>query len=333
MRACVTALAAACILLCAGCFTREETIVIHPDGSASVTYQVEGDRHELTTGDAVPSGLGWSSTEKEEVDPSGNRTLTTTWTKELADLNDYPHSFARPGDPHGSAALRMKTRLAIEEQPGRTVYRFERVYVGRRAGKYTELQSSAVPQELLDKAEKDEASLTPEEREKVFTGLAEYEGLAMLLRARDGLGRATEAGVLDVAAYRSAVTGLESWLEERLTGEYLRRFFLMSEEEQAREEEDLKTAFRDEVERGLAVRDRERVVFFLDEEEKAFEVTQDLNDEMFALTVKMPGTIVRANTWELEDGQASWSFQGEDLGEGDRILTAVSVVEHGAPDR
>jgi len=333
MKTALIAPAAVVLLLCAGCFTREETIVIHPDGSASVTYQVEGDRAEMETGDAIPTAIGWKFTQKEEVERSGEKKLTTTWTKELADLNDYPRTFAGPQDPHASAALHMTTRLSIEERTGRTIYRFERTYVGRRAGKFRELQSLAVPQELLDKAENDEASLTPEEREKVFTGLAEYEAMAMLLRARDGLGRATEAGVLDVATYGATVAGLETWLEERLTGEYLQRFFMMPEEEQAREEQALKDAFRDEAEQRIAPRERQRVGFYLDEEEKAFEVTQDLNDEAFELTVRMPGTVVYANTWETDGGKASWSFQGEDLTEGDRILTAVSVVEHDAAAR
>ncbi len=328
MRAALTIPAAVLVLLCAGCFTREETIVIRPDGSASITYKMDGDRGDLDNGDAVPTGAGWPFTQTRKTGRDGSETVTTTWTKELEDLNDYPPSFARPGDPHGGTAMRMTTRLETEERPTRTLYRFRRTYVGRRAGKFKELQSGSVPQKLLDKAQKDESSLTPEEREKIFTGLAEYEGLAMLIRATDALGRATEAGVLEVATYRTTVEGLQGWLEDRLTGDYLRRFFLMPEEEQNREERALKADFRDEVEQRLTPRERQAVRFYLDDEERAFEVTQDLNDEEFALTVDMPGTIVSANTWLIDGGEASWTFHGEDLTEGDRILEAVSVVEH-----
>jgi len=333
MRAALTVPAVALALLCTGCFTREETIVIHPDGSASITYEVEGDHADLTTGDAVPTGAGWPSTQTSEKDRNGNETITTTWRKDIGDLNDYPSSFARPDDPHRGATLQTVTRLEIEERPTRTIYRFRRVYVGRRAGKFEDLQDSSVPQDLMKKARDDEASLTSEEREKIFTGLAEYEGAAMWLRAADALGRATEAGVLDVATYRSTTRGLQSWLEDRLTGDYLRRFFLMPEEAQAREEQTLKERFRDEVEQRLAPREREETRFYLDDEERAFEVTQDLNDEQFALTVRMPGTVVSANTWIIEGNEASWTFQGEDLAEGDRVLTAVSVVEHDAAAR
>lgn len=333
MRSALSVPAVAFALLCTGCFTREETILIHPDGSASITYEVEGDRGELTTGDAVPTGVGWPSTQTSEKDANGKETITTTWKQDLEDLNDYPSSFARPDDPHRGATLQTSTRLEIEERPTRTIYRFRRVYVGRRAGKFEDLQNASVPQDLVERARNDEASLTPEEREKIFTGLAEYEGAAMWLRAADALGRAAEAGVLDVATYRSTTQGLQSWLEDRLTGDYLRRFFLMPEEEQDREEQALKERFRDEVEQRLAPRERTDARFFLDDEEKAFEVTQDLNDEQFALTVRMPGTVVSANTWVIEGNEVSWSFPGEDLAEGDRVLTAVSVVEHDAAAR
>lgn len=66
-------------LMTSGCFIREESIEIHEDGSASISYQVEGEDTEFVAGDALPGRLGWGETREEKTDPAGDSTTKITW--------------------------------------------------------------------------------------------------------------------------------------------------------------------------------------------------------------------------------------------------------------
>ena len=69
-------------------------------------------------------------------------------------------------------------------------------------------------------------------------------------------------------------------------------------------------------------------LFLLEDGERAFQVTEALGDEAFALSVSLPGIIVASNALWFEENEASWHFDGTDLAEGDLVLTAVSALEH-----
>jgi hypothetical protein len=324
---------AGCLLattLATGCFTREESIEIRPDGSATVTYEVEGTWKEMGSKTGLPGDAGWALVSKDETDASGKDEVTYTWQTHLRDLNDYPNLFARPGDPHAAAYLQTRTRLEIEEQEERTIYRFSRRYLGRRAGKFEELQDSSDTEKLLEKAdEQGFEALTPHERESLFAGLAEYEAAAIWLRMRDALGQAVLEEVLPVSSHETVTKEVEEYLESRLTGDYLQRFFATSEAEQEEELRLFQRELRAEVRDMLPAAGLERILFLLEHEDRKFAVTEDLSDDLFALEVKLPGTVVVSNAVLVEGGEVAWQFDGVDLTEGDLVLHAVSVVEHG----
>ena len=121
----------ATLLLAGGCYRREESIVIRPDGGATVTYTVGGNAQDVAEGDAMPSGPGWVLVEKTE-DGGDPDKMTCVWRLDLDDLNDYPATMAATDDPRAAVSLATETRLEVEKAPGRTIYRFSRRYVGRR---------------------------------------------------------------------------------------------------------------------------------------------------------------------------------------------------------
>jgi hypothetical protein len=59
----------------------------------------------------------------------------------------------------------------------------------------------------------------------------------------------------------------------------------------------------------------------------AHDQTEDLNDEVFRLRLRLPGTVVGGNYDKLEKGVAVWEFQGSALQDREIVLRAVSIVE------
>jgi len=317
-------------ILAGGCFTREETIQVRPDGSAMVTYEVEGSRAELAAAAGLPGTSDWKLLEETvSVEEEGEK-VQRSWGLELDDLNLYPRVLAGRSNTSASTAPVMETTLDMERQDGRTVYTFTRRYIGRRAGKFEELKEESDTAALMDRAsEEGFDALTTEERDTLFAGLAEYEAAAMWLRVRDALGEAVLAGSLDTTAYAEAVARVETYLRDRLTGSYLKTYFAADEKTQDRELARLRADLRARIARVLPSGDLPGILDLLEEEERRFKVTQDLGDDSFLLTVKMPGIIVAGNALMIEEDEAAWQFDGADLLRGDLVLTAVSVLENG----
>ncbi|MGH9870435.1 MAG: hypothetical protein ACREAA_20055 [Candidatus Polarisedimenticolia bacterium] len=323
MSAAATALAGALAL--AGCFSREENLVIRPDGSVLATVTMQGDEADYLSGERLEAPSGWSASEEARVE-NGERQITAVWKAELPGLNRYPRSFARPGDSGAEASVLMQTSLDVEEHPDRRVYRFRRVFTGRRAGMYAALRSEMVPSGLQDKAEKDPDGLSAEERERLFAGYASYESEATLLRARNALGRAVREGVMDLESFEPTLEALRSFLKERLSEEALRSLFLLPDDEQGQAMDRLHKDIRRQMESAAPSATRAGLREILDREERIFEVSQDLTDDGFQLTVQLPGTVVEANSRDVRADQVLWQIAGSDLLEGDLVLTAVSVA-------
>ena len=317
-------------LLAGGCFTREETIEVRPDGSALVTYEVEGSRAELAAAAGLPGAAGWKLLEETVTEGKDGEKIQRSWGLELDNLNLYPRVLAGRDDPFASTAPAMETTLEMDRQQGRTVYTFTRRYIGRRAGKFEDLKEDSDTAPLMERAgEEGFDALTAEERDNLFAGLAEYEAAAMWLRVRDALGEAVLAGTLGTTAYEETVARVETFLQERLTGSYLQTYFAADEQTQDRELARLRADLRVQVGRLLPAGDLPGILDLLEEEERRFQVTQDLSDDSFWLTVKMPGTVVAGNALMIEEDEAAWEFSGADLLRGDLVLTAVSILENG----
>ncbi len=317
-------------LLAGGCFTREETIEVRSDGSAMVTYEVEGTRVELAAAAGLPGAAGWPLLAETVATGKDGEKVKRSWRFELDDLNLYPRVLTGPEDPFASTAPAMETTLDMDRQDGRTVYTFTRRYIGRRAGKFEDLKEGSDTEALMDRAgEEGFDALTAEERDTLFAGLAEYEAAAMWLRVRDALGEAVLAGILSTKVYAETIALMETFLDDRLTGSYLQNYFAADESTQNRELARLRADLRAKVGRLLPAGNLEGILALLEEEERRFQVTQDLSDDSFLLTVKMPGTIVAGNALLMEEDEAAWQFSGADLLTGDLVLTAVSVLENG----
>jgi hypothetical protein len=317
-------------LVAGGCFTREETIEVRPDGSAVVTYEVEGSHAELAAAAGLPSAAGWSLREETVTADEGGEKVHRSWGVELDDLNQYPRVLTGPNDPFASTAPAMETTLEMDRQQGRTVYTFTRRYIGRRAGKFEDLKEDSDTAAFMERAgEEGFDALTAEEQDTLFAGLAEYAAAAMWLRVRDALGEAVLVGTLGTTAYEETVARIEAFLQERLTGSYLQTYFAADEQTQDRELARLRADLRARIGSLLPAGSLPRILDLLEEEERRFQVTQDLGDDSFWLTVKMPGTIVAGNALMFEAGEVAWEFTGADLLRGDLVLTAVSVLENG----
>jgi hypothetical protein len=314
----------AVLLLGPACFTRDETLVVRPDGS------MEGDESDFSTGERLAAPPGWTSEQSRSVDNEGKPQIKAVWRAELSDVNLYPVTFADPADPHAASGLRTRTSLSMETFPDRIVYRFTRHYDGRHAGMYGKMRKDSVPAEL---EAKDSSALTPEERDKLLEGAGEYEALSRLLRARNALGRAAAEGLIPAGSLEPVIEDLGHLLENRLSLAGMQRIFSLPDEEQEAEERRLNLDVRGRLEAAFSPRHLPRLKSLLDREERDFEVMQDLSDDRLVLSVEMPGIIVEANTAIVRGPQASWEIAGEDIVNGDVVLTAVSVAPRDAAGR
>ena len=62
-------------------------------------------------------------------------------------------------------------------------------------------------------------------------------------------------------------------------------------------------------------------------------VTEDLMDDGFEITVVMPGRLVAANSTGREgQREVTWEFNGSEFFDTDVVLMATSMVPHGAPE-
>jgi hypothetical protein len=84
---------------------------------------------------------------------------------------------------------------------------------------------------------------------------------------------------------------------------------------------------------GYDQRRRETFLRLYAQAKKEYDITEDLVDEEFEITVVMPGRLVAANSTERAgDNEVTWEFDGSEFFDTDVVLMATSMVPHGAPE-
>ena len=164
------------LALLSSCLEQEEEIVVHPDGSVTLTVSARGHDHDLTEGYAVPlhgpfvpqndETRRWMRTVGEDTGSLATRERFEThgWAAtdpdrttivsraDFASVDELPAGYAPRDEPYASAYLQRDARLSIEEKGGKRVYTFERTFVGRtHAGwQLWDAEIEQIGQESLD---------------------------------------------------------------------------------------------------------------------------------------------------------------------------------------
>ncbi|NNM25504.1 MAG: hypothetical protein HKO59_05895 [Phycisphaerales bacterium] len=316
-----------------GCVERDEEITVDADGTVRVHLEFASDSFDdLYQGDAVPSVAGgWLVEERTERDVDGAERFRLIADAVFGPETALPSTYADPRDPDPQSVLHFVTTLTIEPRPDGVYYHFARVYPPRP---WAYLDHARALLEEHAGSGDEFAAMTPEEqRDRV------------LLYARVG---AVETQVFVRRAFRATLPELppDAWLHlHGVVGEtvdgldvgpILAALAVEDEQERAAQLERrqtemltmLETTIQRTLRRDLGV-DPGGVNAFMRAyrvERTAHEITQDLGDDSFTVTVQMPGTLVGHNGEGADGTRVTWRFGGTMLRDREHELVVSSVV-------
>ncbi len=328
-------LALACALL-SGCLEREEQITVDADGGVTIvaTWRT-GDRGDLVKGDPVPTVAGgWLVEESVDTNEDGEQTHRLRAEAAFPLGHALPASFATPGDVNADVALEFPTTLSVDARRDGTYYDFRRVYTPREWAPLGRLKKQMVDDRLEKLEGRDPATLTHEERKMVLNAFVDFEIAKLVIFAR----RAWLDVVPDAPqeCWLAVLDSLER-VRDELDFDHVARLLGADEEvrdealsaEAQRWEEAIRQRMDTSVHAacGLGGGQVQSVRRRYDEYRRAFDVTEDLGDDKFTVTVEMPGVIIGSNADEVNGTRATWTFDGNRLRDADLELLVSSRVD------
>ncbi len=317
----------AVILIAGSCLERREQIVIHPDGSVDVIWKAAGHESDAKSGLGLPVGNPWQIRRWFEKQKDGEQRFHYEAKATFASIDRLSTAFEfSPSD------LKIENSLEIKKARGKTFYVFKRVYKGRDWWRFQRIKDKALDKELLERvAKKSFQNLPSSDQEKLVAGLLEFEVNKRVLIVSEGLGRAMIGSGFPVQLISKCLRELEMAYRGSLTSARIRRLLTTQGEVQKTELEKTKSALAAAEQSVLSENFKDRPTVNIEQSVASakadFDLTEDLSDESFQLSLAMPGTIIVTNGEQKGAGSVFWEFKGEDLMNRDIPITAVSVVE------
>lgn len=324
--------------LLSGCLERKESIKVDSDGRVLMQIEISGDVGDFAGGDALPERqTGWDIHEQREADQDGKEKLTRKAVAEFRRGQDLPDSFADPHWPEYDAALRFPTELKIERRADGTYYHFKRVYAGRANARYQYFQKALQESNEMKALQGKELSeLTEQERGQLVNVLRMIECLKQAEYLASAVAEVGEDWPQDHALnlrqslmdYFAAADGSDvldlmqqppSETRDAQINEYGERMIAGA-----------RSALRESM-AGLKFSGRQIDAVFaaMDAELARRAVTEDLGDERWEVTLRLPGELLAHNGDSVsDDGEISWKFGGEAMMDRDQALMATSRIPH-----
>lgn len=332
------AVTATCLAL-VGCVKRSETIRIEPDGTAHLEVVFEGDAGDIREGDAMLEDPGpWEVKDEIETKDDGEQELTRTATLIVPPGAEFPAHYAGNDGELAELALVFSTSLRIEERPDGTYYHFKRVYHRRDWAGIDYFRRKELEQGLKKLEEKDAAELTDVDRQDIANALLKFEAIKTIVLAEAAAGALGPPLPQDdwLAVHR----GISEVFDRINPGQVMALLQLEGEEADAQIAAAVQQVTDDleaTIERILNQRDPSGAVAraFMDQydrQRRRYAITEDLQDEVWGVALKLPGRVVGHNAdsddVDLENSVVEWEFEGETLNDRDHVLLATSVVGH-----
>lgn len=345
-------------LTLAGCLRRIEVIEVAPDGSVKLTTRIEGEAADVREGSAMPAeATGWSVERKEEADGDKDKIVLTA-RQSLAAGAALPDSYAVPGSATAALDLHFPTALRIEKRPEGTYYHFVRRYQPRRHAQFNYFQDKLIKSgDVQELAEKNPKELTDDERAKLADRFIQVD----LLRTEEFVAAAAELQPLPQTPLLKAQLALQPVFGDSQVRDETISLLRGDSDDNGpgltRLAERLKSDVRKTIERVLheeKVPDADVQAFLAayDRVRTAYDLSEDLGDDVWAVALRMPGKIIAHNCFDeetqpaataadtgdpmaalLEDGDfprgpdwVGWSFEGSALYDREVVLMATSFV-------
>ncbi len=322
----------------AGCLERREAITVDPDGTVTIVASfTTGSEAELHDADAVPSlAGGWIVDESVEIDDEDEQRFHLVAEALFPPEVQLPDNYAMPGDADTDLYLQFPTTVTIEDRPDGVYYHFHRRYPGRGWAQLEALRELLVQEKVKTLQDTPLEQYTHQDHVLVLRSYADFEAAKMLTFARAAFLEVTpdapQDGWLKVHAAIHAFKGeLDADRIARLMEieDELERTEALEAEGKRWEERTLKH-LKDTVREHCGYGGRQVSDFLRRYERKRrfFEITGDLGDDGFEITVVLPGTIVASNADTAEGNRATWKFSGQRFRDRDLELMASSRLDY-----
>lgn len=325
------------LMTAAGCLDHEEEITVDENGLVRYRVNLKGDPNDIAAGDAMPSKAGgWNIQEQTVVNKDGDKELHIQAVRAFKSGESLPDSSALPNSPNYAISLMFPTTLKIERRNGEIYYHFKRVYLRRSQARYAiheELLNEQQSADLKKLREKQSDQLSEEELTRGVKVLRLLEGLKCAEYVDTGAASMKELWPQDYGLIlRQALLDYFNGVD--LTP--LLHLMLRPGSPQRDNEVDQMANEMISGSNGVLRRKMEALKipasqikkFFtaLEEEKARRTVTEDIDDEKWKVTVKMPGEIVGHNGDSMQDGKVLWDFPGKALYDRDQILMVTSRI-------
>jgi hypothetical protein len=322
----------------AGCLEHRETITVDPDGTVTIEVSLTTESEaELYEGDAVPSPAGgWIVDESVEIDDDEKERFHLVAESVFPPEVQVPANYAVPGDVDTDLYLQFPTTVTIEDRPDGVYYHFHRRYPGRGWAQIEALRELLVDEKLKELQDTPLEEYTRRDYVLVLRSYADFEAAKMLTFARAAFLEVTPDAPQDQwLKVHAAIHALKGELE---TDRIAR--LMEIEDEQEREEaleaegkrweERTLKRLRDAVREHCGYGGRQMSDFLrrYERNRRFFEITGDLGDDAFEITVVLPGTIVGSNGDSTEGNRATWKFSGQRFRDRDLELMATSRLDY-----
>ncbi len=329
------------IFLFNSCIEHTETIEIAEDGSATIRASYKG-KAEQVKDLALPYEDKWIVTkliEDDAVTDSSRMELEAELTVAYGD--NFPSSYAKPDDKTKDLQLQFPTEIKMWTEGNRTYYKFTRTYQARKYKCY-DVPGFLGHHDLWDQ------DLENRVLEDGIFNVSENdrdEYLEQIIFAYAYLNWRQYWEAISVMAYEKLITieqkvNIENqaaqYLENKLTK--IRVLGILGKEEDSigveldRLTETIHNQFFKDFVNSVGNDNTKLHRKFTDTFEKIkldYKITQKLDTHEFAVSIKMPGTIIESNGFVLPEelDEAEWAFKGDELHDKNIPLYVISVVE------
>lgn len=305
-----------------GCLDRKERVIVNADGSAEIHLIVEGeDEADIDEGDRLPRPGGqWQVERSTRNTPEGKKIHRLAAIRKVPAGIGLPATFAEGGDSLRDAYLQFPTELKIEERSDGWYYHFHRKYEPREYAQVGFLE---------DAAEEQASGFAKKQQSGEEIGLNDFKGVSELLVK-------VAMGKIEIFARQAFIdtnpnTPQDTWLsvhdaleELRKSADYDRLAVILKNADQQDNSPVMEQLAREfdtatmntivaTLEASPYVRDtggfRRRFEFH----KTAYDITQDVGDDRFEVSVQMPGTIISHNADSKANNIVTWTFPGKML--------------------
>ncbi len=319
-----------------GCVERKERISVRPEGTVLIeaSFSTESfDELYSEDGDAVPSlAGGWLVEESVEVDDDGDNQYHLRAEAFFTHEIGLPSNFASHGDATPDVYLQFPTTVTIEERDDGTYYHFRRIYQRRAWADLATRRRLLLDEPLKEMEGRDLEDMSPQEQTKLLRAFVDFEAAKIMTFARSAYLETTPNAPQDDWLYVH-----EDLMRFKNEVDYdgLLSILAIPEQEErdkalAQEAERWEESAADRLQKAIRTYGRyggSQLRSFLQRYEwhkRYHEISEDLGDDSFEITVEMPGEIVASNADSTSPKQATWKFDGTQIRDRDVELMVTS---------